>query len=150
MPDSGNLLEAQLSCQNHPAGAQVKPGLGAFVVSDGLLGGDVPLAVGSVLSRQGKGSQVCQNQGVHPCIVQLLQILGKACHLVIAGHGVHGDVTLDMVAVGEFHRLYKLLRGEIARKGAHTKAGACQIYGIGSVENGHLEPFHVTGGAEKL
>ena len=72
LPDGADFLQAQLSGQHHPGGSQVIPGSGTFVVCHGLLGGDMPLAFGGVLPRQGKGSQVCHNQGVHPGVLELL------------------------------------------------------------------------------
>ena len=58
---------------------------------------------------------------------------------------VHGHMGLNPMVVGEFHRLRKLLRGEVASKGPHTKVGAGQINGIRAVKDGHFQPFHVPG-----
>ena len=128
--DLPDLVHPQLPGQHHPLRPQVEPRLGAGIVGDGLLGADVPLAPGSVLSRQGKSPQVCQDQGIHTGIVELFQVLGQAVHLAAAGHGVHGSVDLHSAAVGKFHRPGQLFITEISRKGPHAKGRARQIHGI--------------------
>ncbi len=150
LPDDPDLLQAQLPGQHHPACAQVKPGLGAFVVCNGLLGGDMPLTPGGILSRQGKGPQIGQDQGVHPRILKLFQIGGKLMDLFIAGHGIDGNVTLDPMLMGEFHCQGQLLGGKVPRERTHPEAGARQIYGVRTVGNGHFEPLHIPGGAEQF
>ena len=52
LPDGANFVQRAFSGQHHPRCPQVKPALGAFVVGDGLLGGNVTLTVGRVFSRQ--------------------------------------------------------------------------------------------------
>ncbi len=148
--DLGHFLQAAFSCQHHPLGTQVEPGLGAFVVGDGLLGGDVALAMGGILSRQGEGTQVGNDQGIHPRIVQPLQVSGQLGDFLVAGHNVHGYMGLDTMVVGEFHRLRKLLRGEVTGEGTHTEVSSCQIHRIRTVENGHFQPLHISGGGEKF
>ena len=83
----------------------------------------MPLAFGGVLPRQGKGAQIRHNQGIHPGVLELLQIPGKVGNLLIAGHGVHRHVGFHPMGVGKSHRPGQLLRGEIPRKGAHSKVG---------------------------
>ena len=150
VPDGPDLLQTQLTGQDDPAGAQVVPGPGRLIVADTGLGGDVPLAPGGVLPRQGKGPQVRHDQGVHPGVVQPLQMLRQAGHLVVPGHGVDGAVDPDAVVVGEGHRLGQLLRGEVAGKGPHAEAGARQIYRVRTVEHGHLQPLHVPRRSQQL
>ena len=137
--------KAALSGQDYPLGTQIKPGLGAFVVGDGLLGRDVPLALGGVLARQGEGTQVCQDQGVHTGVVQPLQVGRQVHHLMVPGHGVDGHMDLDPVAVGKFHSLGQLLRGEVSGEGAHAEVSARQVYRIRAIEDCHAQPLHVTG-----
>ena len=150
MPDFDNFRQTAFPCQHHPLGTQIEPCLGASIICDGLLGGDVALAMGSVFPRQREGAQIGQNQRVHPGVFQLLQIGGKAGYLVIARHGVHGDVYPDPMGVGIFHGHGQLFRGEVPREGAHSEAGACQIHGVRAVENGHFQPLHVPGGTEQF
>ena len=71
LADGADFLKRAFSCQHHPLCAQVKPALGTFVVGDGLLGGNVPLTMGGILSSQHEGTQVGNDQCVHPGIVQL-------------------------------------------------------------------------------
>ena len=145
-----HFLQAALSCQDHTLGAEVIPGLGALIVGDGLLGGDVTLAVGGVLARQGEGTQISKDQGVHTGVIQLLHVGGQVDDFVVAGHGVDGDVDLDAVVMGVFHRHGQLLRGEVTGEGAHAEAGTGQVHSVGAVENGHFQPFHISGGGEKF
>ena len=146
--DLGDLLQAAFPGQHHPGCTQVKPGLGAFIVGNGLLGGDVALAVGGIFARQGKGTQIGHNQCIHTGVIQLLQIFRQVDDFVISRHGVHGDVALDTVVMGKLHRLGQLLRGEVSGKGTHAEAGSGQIDRIGAIEHGHFQPFHVTGGTQ--
>ena len=130
LPDGPNLLQAQLPGQHHPAGPQVIPGLGTGVVGHRLLGADVPLAVGCILSRQGKGPQVRQDQGIHPGITQLLQIGRQLIRLAPAGHGVHCSVDGHTVVMGVTHRPGQLLRGKIPCKGPHPEGRTRQIHSV--------------------
>ena len=145
-----HFLQAAFPGQDHALGAEVIPGLGAFVVGDGLLGGNVPLAVGGVLARQGEGAQIGKDQGVHTGVIQLFHVGGQMDDFVVAGHGVDGDVDLDAVVMGVFHRHGQLLRGEITGEGAHAEAGTGQVHSVSTVENGHFQPFHISGGGEKF
>ena len=145
--NGANFIQVQLPGQYNPLCAQIIPGLGAFVVCDGLLGGDVSFTLRGIFSGQRESAQIRDDQRIYTCILQLLQIGGQLGYLFIAGHGVHGHVSLNAVAVGEFHSLGQLLRGEVSREGTHTKGSACQIYSIRAVQNGHLQPFHISGGA---
>ena len=149
-PDFGDFGQTQLSCQHNPLGAQVIPALGAGVVGNGLLGGDVPLAVRGIFSGQGKGPQIRQNQGVHPGAVQQFQVFRKVNDFLVSRHGVHGYMDLDPLAVGQSHRFGQLRPGEVPGEGAHSKAGACQIHGVRSVENGHVQLFHVPGRGQQF
>ena len=63
--DGGDLLQTQLPCQHHPLCAQIIPGLGAFVIGDGLLCGYMSLTTRRVFSGQGKGTEICQNQCIY-------------------------------------------------------------------------------------
>ena len=110
----------------------------------------MPLAVGGVFPGQGKGPQVRQDQGIHPGIVQLLQIGGELGNLLISRHGIHGNVDMDTMVVGKFHRLRQGLRGEVPREGPHAEAGARQIHGIRAVEDGHIQLFHVPGRGQQF
>ena len=149
-PDFGNLGKTQLSCQHNPLGAQVIPALGAGVVGDGLLGGNMPLAVGRIFSGQGEGTQIRDNQGVHAGVVQTFQVFRKPGNLIVSRHGVHGDMALDAVVMGKLHRQGQLLGGEIPREGAHPKAGAREIYRVRAVGSGHFQPLHIPGGTEQF
>ena len=149
-PDGADLVKAQLPGQDHPAGAQVIPGPGGFVVADACLGGDVPLAPGGVLPCHGERAQICYDQRVHPRIRQTLQVLRQTGDLFIAGHGIDGAVDPDAVAVGKRHRLRQFLRGEIARKRAHAEIRSGQVHRIGSIEHGHFQPFHISCRSEEL
>ena len=62
LPDADDLLQAQLPGQHHALGTQVIPGVGAFIVGNGLLGGDMALAVGGIFAGQGEGTQIRQDQ----------------------------------------------------------------------------------------
>ena len=73
---------------------------------------------------------------------------GQVGDLVVPGHGVDGGVDFHAMRMGELHRPGQLLVVKIARKGAHAEAGACQIHGIGTVTHRHVEPLHVSCGAE--
>ena len=64
-------------------------------------------------------------------------------NFVITGHGVDGYMDFDSMLVSELHCPGQLLRGEISREGAHTKAGTCQIDGISAVKYSHVKPFHI-------
>ena len=149
-PDLRDLGKAQLPGQHHPAGAQVVPGPGALVVRDGLLGGDVALTPGSVLSRKSKDSQIRQDQGVHPGVLEELQVRREAYDLVVPWHGVHSAVDLDAVLVGEGHGFGQLLRGEIPGEGPHPEGGTREIHGVRPVENGHPQPFPVSCRSQQL
>ncbi len=142
-PDGGDLLQTQLPGQHHAAGAQIIPGLGADVIGDGLLGADVPLAVGCVLPCQGERAQVRQDQGVHPRRIQLFQMGRQRLGLVPAGHGVHRGVYLYTVVVGELHRAGQLLVVKVSGKGSHPKGRTGQIHRIRAVQHGHLQLFPV-------
>ena len=100
------------------------------MVGHRLLGADVPLAVGCILSRQGKGPQVRQDQGIHPGIIQLLQIGRQLIRLDPAGHGVHRSVDGHTVVMGVTHRPGQLLRGKIPCKGPHPEGRTRQIHSV--------------------
>ena len=150
LANAPDLLQAQLPGQDHPACAQIKPALGAGVVGNGLLGGYMALAVGGVLPGQGKGPQVGDDQRIHSGIVQLFQIFGQPGDLVISGHGVHGHMDLDPMAVGKGHGLWQRLRGEVSREGPHAEAGSGQIYRVRAIQHGHIQLFHVPGGGQQF
>ena len=144
------LVHPQLPGQHHSLGPQVKPRLGAGVVGNGLLGADVPLAPGGIFPGQGKGPQVRQNQGVHPGVVELFQVLRQSVHLAAAGHGVHGGVDLHPVPVGKVHRPGQLLIAEIPRKGPHAEGRPRQVHGVRPVQHGHLQLFPVPCRSQQL
>ena len=87
-----------------------------------------------VYKRQG------QDDGVHAGALQKFQPLGQSGYLLVAGHGVAGDVDPHPPAVAELHRLTKLLRSEVAGEGAHAEHGPRQIDGVGPVGHRHLQP----------
>ena len=144
-PDGPDLLQTQFPGQYHPLSAQIVPSGSALIVGDGLLGGNVPGTVWGVFSSQRECTQIRQNQGIHTGSIQLFQIGRQLRDFPVPGHGVHGDMDLDSVVMGKFYRQGQLLRGEVSRKGAHSKVGACQIDRIGAVKHGHLQSFHVSG-----
>ena len=129
-PNGAYLLQAQLSGQHHPLRPQVIPRLRADMVGHGLLGADVPLAVGRILPRQCKRPQIRQDQRIHAGILQPLQILRQLFRLLPAGHGVHRHMDGSAVLVGIAHRLGQLLRRKIPRKGAHSEGRSRQIHGV--------------------
>lgn len=49
--------------------------------------------------------------------------------------------------VGKGHRFWELLRGEIPRKGAHSKVRARKVHAVRSIKDRHFQPFHISGGA---
>ena len=106
--------------------------------------------MGGIFPGQGEGTQIGNNQGIHPGVVQLLQIGGQLGDFLISGHGVYRHMTGYTVFMGEFHSGRNFLRGEISGKGAHTEVRSCQIDGIRAVENGHFQPFHIPRRGEKL
>ena len=146
-PDFRNFLQMQLSCQNHPFGTQVIPGVGTFVVGNGLLGGDVTLTFGGVFARQHESTQIGNDQRVHPRVLELFQISGELGNFLVAGHGVDGHMDFHTMAVGVFHSFWHLLRGEVTGKGTHSKIRAGQIHRVRTVKHGHFQPFHIPGGA---
>ena len=148
--DLPNLTKTQLPSQNHPLGSQVVPGVGTDVVGHTGLCAYMALTAGGVLSRKGKGSHVCHNQGVHPGLLELLQVGWKVDDLVIPGHGVHGDVDPDTVVMGPGHCLRQLFRGKIPGKGAHTEGGTRQIHGVSPVEHCHTQPLHIPRWGQQL
>ena len=150
LPDGADLLKAQFSCQNHPLGTHIIPGVGTFVVRNGLLGGNMPGAVGSVFARKSEGTQIRKDQRIYFGILKLLQICRQADDLIISGHSVHSYMDTDPVAVGKLHSFRKLLWGKIARKGAHTEVGTRQINGIRTVKYRHFKPFHIPSRTQKL
>ena len=101
------------------------------------------LTPGSIPPRQGEGSQIPQDEGVHPGVLELLQVRREGVGLAVAGHGVHRGVDPDAVAVGKGYRLRQLLRGEIPCKGPHPKGCPRQIHRVGSVEHRHPQPLKV-------
>jgi len=149
-PDLPDLVQGQLPGQDHPAGPQLIPGGRRLVVGDAGLGGDVGLHAGGVLFQQGEHPHVGQDGGVHPCRLEELQPLRQAGRLVVAGHGVAGDVDGHSPAVAQLHGLPELLGGEVAREGAHTEIGARQIDGVGPVGQGHAQALHVPGRGEQF
>ena len=150
LTDGADFFQTAFPCQHHPLRAQIKPCLSADVIGDGLLGGNMPLAVRGIFPGQGECAQVGHDQGVHPGVVQLLQIFRQPDDFVISWHGVHGDVTLDTMVMGVPHRLGQLLGGEIPREGAHSKACSGEIYRVCAVGYGHFQPLHVPGRAEQF
>ena len=106
--------------------------------------------MGGVFSCQGEGTQIRQNQGIHPRILHPFQIFREQIHLAAAGHGVDGHMDLDPARMGKADRLGQLLRGEIPGEGAHPKAGQPQIHRIRAVEHAHFEPLHVSRGAQQF
>ena len=108
------------------------------------------LAVGGVLPGQGKGPQVGDDQRIHSGVVQLLQIFGQPGDLVISGHGVHGHMNLDPVAVSEGHGFWQFLRGKISREGPHPEAGSGQVDCVRTIQHGHIQLFHVPGGGQQF
>ena len=138
MADGADFFQAQLSCKHHPLSTQVVPGLGAFIVCNGLLGGNMPPAVWGIFPGQHESTQVCQNQGIHLGVIQLLQIGRQTGGFLVSGHGIHGNVYLHPVAMGKFHRLGQLLRGKIPREGAHSKACPSQVDRVRTVKDGHF------------
>ena len=108
------------------------------------------LAVGRIAPRQGKGSQICHDHRIHARIVQQLQMLRQAGHLVVAGHGIDGAMDPDAPLMGKGHRLPQLLRGEVSGKGPHPEGGAGQIHRIGTVEHRHPQPLHIPRRSQQL
>ena len=150
VPDLPDLGKAQLPGQDHPFGPQVVPGAGADVVGHTGLGTHVALTAGGVLPRQGEGSHVRQDQGVHPGLLELLQVGRKAGYLMVSGHGVHRDMDPNAVAVGKGHRPWQLLRGEVPGEGAHAKGRPRQVYGVGPVEHRHPQPLKIPRRGQQL
>ena len=148
--DGGDLLQTQLPRQHHAGGAQIVPRLGADVVGHGLLGADVPLAVGRIFPRQRERAQIRQDQRVHTRRIQLFQMGGQRLRLVPAGHGVDGGVYLHAVVVGEPHRLRQRLIVKISGEGAHAEGRTGQIHRICAVQHGHLQLFPVPGRGQQF
>ena len=98
-----------------------------------LLGADMALAMGRIFSRQSKGAQICQDQCVHPGVLQLLQIGGQLFRLLPPGHGVHRGVDGNSVVVGKANGFWQLLCREIPGKSPHSEGSARQIHGIRTV-----------------
>ena len=149
-PDGADLVQTQLTGQHHAGGPQIVPCGGGGVVGDGLLGGDMPLTVGGVFARQRKGAQVGHDQGVHPGVVQPLQMGGQPLHLTAAGHGVDGDVHLHAVVMGVLYGPGQLLVGKVTGEGAHAEGGARQVHRVGAVGHGHLQFFPVPGRGQQF
>ena len=105
---------------------------------------------GGVPLGQGEHPHIGQNDCVHPHVVQILQPLGQPGCLVIAGHGVAGDVDPHPVAVAQRHGGFQLLRGEVAGEGAHSEGVARQIDRVSPIGHRHVQPLHVPGGGEQL
>ena len=84
-----------------PRRAEVKPALRADVIRNRLLGGDVPLAVRRVFSSQRECAEVCQNQCVRACRVELLKPRRKRGCLIVARHGIDRHMHAHAVLVGK-------------------------------------------------
>ena len=126
------------------------PGRGGLVIDDAGLGADVDLDGGSVALGQGQHAHVGQNDRRHPRLLQQLQPLGQAGHLVVAGHGVARHVQVHASLPAELRRPAQLLRGKVPRKGAHAKRVARQVHGVGPVGQRHLQAFPVPGGGQEF
>ena len=122
-----DLSKAQLPRQHDPRRAEVKPALRADVIRNRLLGGDVPLAVRRVFSSQRECAEVCQNQCVRACRVELLKPRGKRGCLIVARHGIDRHMHAHTVLVGKRDCLRQLLRRKISGERAHTEACTRQI-----------------------
>ena len=144
--DLRHLCQTALPGQDHPAGTQIIPCLSTFVVGNRLLGGNVPLAVGGIFPRQGKSTQVRQNQGIYAGIIQPFQVGRQMHHFMVPGHGIHRHMNPDPMAVGKRHRLGQFLRGKIPGKGTHTKVRPRQIHRIRAIEDRHPQPLHISSG----
>ena len=64
---------------------------------------------------------------------------------VVSGHGVHSNVNLYTVIMGIFDGYGQFLGSEITREGTHAEGSAGQIHRIGTIKNGHFQPFHISG-----
>ena len=148
--DPGYLVHGKLPGQNHPAGPLVVPELSGSVVGDPDLGGHVELDLGGVPLGQGKYPHVAYNKSVYSGVLKVLQILRQGGELWVSGHGVAGHMDRRPVAVAQLHRPRQLLPAEIAGEGPHTIHLPGQIDGVCAVGHRHLEPFHISGGGEKL
>ena len=110
----------------------------------------MPLTMGGIFPRQHESAKIRNNQRVHPGVVQPLQIGGQLGDFLVSRHGVHSHMAFNAMRVGKFYRVRQFLWGKISREGAHTEAGTRQIYRVRTVEDGHFEPFHISGGAKKF
>ena len=105
----------------------------------------MPGALGGILARQGKSTQIRYDQRIHACILELFQV-GRQCgDLFVAGHGIDGHVDLYIMVVGVAHCQGQLLRREVTRKGTHTEGCASQVHRICAIGHCHLQPFHIAG-----
>lgn len=62
------------------------------------------LAVGRIALRRPKDPQVRDDQRIHTALIQQLQMGRQVRKLRPAGHGIHRDMHLDVVGMGEAHR----------------------------------------------
>ena len=142
-PDGGDLLQRQLPGQHNALGAELMPGCGGGMVGDADLGGDVELTGRRVFLRQTEGAEIRHDQRVHAAGVQQLQMGRQAFQFVAPGHRIDRDVNADAEVMGQLYRSRQLLRREIARERAHSKARSGQIDRVSPVANGHIQFFHV-------
>ena len=148
--DKRDLVQGELTGQDHPACAKLMPSPGGLVVGHAGLGGDVGLHGRGIALQQGEHPHVGQDDGVHPQVLEVFHPFRQTADLVVAGHGVARHMDGHAPPVAERHRLAQLVRGEVSGKGAHAEVQSGQIDRVGPVGQGHAQPLHIPRGGEEF
>ena len=142
-PDLGDLRKAQLPGQDHPVRPQIVPGPGGLVVGHAGLGAHVDLHGGGIALGQGQHPHIRQDHRGDPALLQQFQPGGEGGHLLVAGHGVAGDVEIRPLLPAQGGGPGQVLLGEVPREGPHPEGVPCQVHRIRPVGQGHFQPLPV-------
>ena len=141
------VVGLRLGCLNH-----------ALLSVESILGSAVPLAgwVATQVERDmrddGSGRRqdagICNNNRIRVNIGKFLQIGFDKGLIVIVGKNIAGHINFDTALVGQNNGLLHFRQREITGEAAEGEVFAGEIDGVGTIMDGDLQFFGITGGCE--
>ena len=148
--DLSDVLQRRLPREHHRVRPHVEEDIGRGAVDDPQLGAHMAGDTGRMALGQLHHTQICDDESIHPRVLQKLQIGRQGFQLLLPGQSVAGHIDLGAPRMGELHCLAQALIREVHRGGAHAELTPRQIHRVRPVAQRHEQALPVPGRGQQF